>query len=88
MELSEKKYDWLEWISKSVFIKLKSSGDVYNAIVVDIIKTENNSEGNNIKLLILDKFNCKVLIDVDDILKLKELDKYKEEENGKNQIAS
>jgi hypothetical protein len=83
MELSEKKYDWLEWVSKSVFIKLKSSGDVYNATVLEIVKTEGN---NNIKLLILDKFNCKVLIDVDDILKLKELDK--EERNGKNQITS
>jgi hypothetical protein len=65
MELSEKKYDWLEWVSKSVFIKLKSSGDVYNAIVLEIV--------NGNKILILDKFGDKVLIDVDDILKLKEL---------------
>jgi hypothetical protein len=57
--------EWIEWINKAVFIKLKSSGDVYNATVLDII--------NGNKILILDKFGDKVIIDVDDILKLKEL---------------
>ena len=54
-----------EWIGKSVFIKLKSSGDVYNAIVLDIL--------NGNKIIIRDKFGDRVLIDIDDILKLKEL---------------
>jgi len=72
MELSEKKYDWTDWVDKNVFIKLKSTGDVYNAVVLEIV--------NGNKILILDKFNDKVIIDVDDILKLKELKEHKEKE--------
>ena len=60
--------NWSEWLNKSVFVKLKSSGDVYNAIVLEIV--------NGNKLLILDKFGDRVLIDVDDILKLKEINGY------------
>jgi hypothetical protein len=60
--------EWIEWINKSVFVKLKSTGDVYNATVLEIV--------NGNKILILDKFGDRVLIDVDDILKLKELNGY------------
>jgi len=66
---------WSEWIDKAVFIKLKSSGDVYNAIVLEIV--------NENKILILDKFGDKVLIDVDDIMKLKELNGI----NGKGEVG-
>lgn len=61
MELSE-------WIGKNVFMKLKSSGDVYNGTVLDIL--------NKNKILIRDKFGDKVLIDIEDIMKLKELNGY------------
>jgi hypothetical protein len=57
--------EWEEWLNKFVFIKLKSSGDIYTAVVLEIV--------NGNKLLIRDKFGDKVLIDVDDIMKLKEL---------------
>lgn len=64
-----------EWIGKNVFVKLKSSGDVYNAIVLDTI--------NGNKIIIRDKFGDKVLIDVEDILKLKELAGINANGNGK-----
>jgi len=57
--------EWEEWLNKFVFIKLKSSGDIYTAVVLEIV--------NGNKLLIRDKFGDKVLIDVVDIMKLKEL---------------
>lgn len=57
-----------EWIGKNVFVKLKSNGDVYNAIVLEIVS------GN--KILIRDKFGDKVLIDMDNVMILKELNGY------------
>lgn len=57
---------------KTVYVKLKSSGDVYNGIVLDIL--------NENKIIIRDKFGDKVIIDVDDLLKLKEVDGYNSKE--------
>jgi len=59
--------EWVEWIGKRIFVKLKS-GDVYSGIVLNI---ENDGEDNTY-LSMIDKFNAKVMFLTSEIIKIRE----------------
>ena len=59
--------EWVEWIGKRIFVKLKS-GDVYSGIVLNI---ENDGE-DNAYLSMIDKFNAKVMFLTSEIIKIRE----------------
>ena len=67
-ERKRNKMDWKTFIDKRVFIRL-SDGGVYTGTIVDI-----DTSTNPILITIIDKFNKRVMISSDHIIKMEEKD--------------